>query len=154
MVNHAAVKHKMTASYRFSFSKWNQVGHWILGENVCGEKATPSDDRLLDSRRKTNIRPPKKYPVSCCGRLQGRCGDALFLPTWKYVIHLIVYAARGPNLLLYKVWWLREASQIRQTFILKCEKSKAQLSRIPKKATRAETKNRTLFLRNGGEPVP
>ena len=37
-----------------------------------------------------------------------------FLPTGKYVKHCTV-DIRGPNFpyILYKVWWLREASQIR-----------------------------------------
>ena len=46
-------------------------------------------------------------------------------PTGKYVLH--VYA--GTKFPIYKVWWPREASQTRQTFIPLCEKV-AQYGRI------------------------
>ena len=36
----------------------------------------------------------------------------------KYVIHVYV----GTKFPMYKVWWLREASQIGKTFIPLCEK--------------------------------
>ena len=73
----------------------------------------------------------KMYPVSgVIGRLQIRCGDALYCFGWgnllslfvmltgKYVIH--VYA--GTKFPIHIVWWLREASQIGQTFIPLCDK--------------------------------
>ena len=59
-------------------------------------------------------------------RLQNRCSDAfiiffgnlfLFCQQGKYMIH--VYTGTKYH---YKVWWLREASQIGQTFIPLCEK--------------------------------
>ena len=42
---------------------------------------------------------------------------------------LHVYA--GTKFLIYKVWWVKEASQIRQTFIPLCEKDIKTQHKIP-----------------------
>ena len=51
------------------------------------------------------------------GRLQNRCGDSFLffvLPTGKYVTR--VYTGTNFPIKLYKVWWLREGSQMLQTY--------------------------------------
>ena len=97
------------------------------------------EDRCYEvTNRMEHLKAKKKKSLRflVIGRLQNRCGDALFFPSFfcfgpagKYVIHIIYAGTKCP---MYKVWWLREASQISQTFILLCEKSfKAQHGRIP-----------------------
>ena len=50
------------------------------------------------------------------------------MPTGKYLIHVYL----GTKFPVHKVWWLREASQIGQTFIPFVKKSfKTQHGRIP-----------------------
>ena len=46
------------------------------------------------------------------------CNRFSFLPTGKYVIHVKAWT-KFP---IYKVWWLRKASQIGYMFIPLCEK--------------------------------
>ena len=67
------------------------------------------------------LRPPQKsLRFLVIGRLQNRCGD-VFVFLWFFVgffcqqgnMSCIVYA--GTKFPIYKVWWLREASQIGQT---------------------------------------
>ena len=85
-------------------------------------------------------RQQKSLRFLVIGRLQNRCGDTLFplfLVFWYFSffanreIRDTLYT-RGPNFPLYKVRWLREASQIRQTFIPYVKKSfQTQYGRIP-----------------------
>ena len=81
------------------------------------------------------------------GRLQNRCGDAFylficllfifkyFLPTSEIVRDACIrgYHWNQTKFPIHKVWWLREASQIGQTFIPLYEQviSKTQRGRIP-----------------------
>ena len=51
---------------------------------------------------------------------QNRCGDALFSAIF-FLCQQGNTCIRGDQFPIYKVWWLREASQIRQTFIPLCE---------------------------------
>ena len=66
-----------------------------------------------------------------------------FFSFWKYVIHLHA----GTKFPMYKVWWLREVSQIGQTFIYPFVKKsfKTQMQTRASEATRAETRNRRQF---------
>ena len=71
---------------------------------------------------KASLRPKNKsLSFLVIGRLQNRCGDTFFssLYFWYFFSQ---QGTRWPNFPLYKVWWLREASQIGQTFITQCEK--------------------------------
>ena len=65
------------------------------------------------------------------GRLQNRCGDAGFFsrPYFDFANREIRDTLHtGTIFPRKKVWWLREASQIRQTFIPLCEKSRLKHS--------------------------
>ena len=62
--------------------------------------------------------PRKSLRFLVIGQLQKRCSDFFGGPTGKYVIH--VYTGTKIHV-LYKVWWLRQASQVGQTFLPLCE---------------------------------
>ena len=79
--------------------------------------------------------PPKKsLQFLVIGRLQNWCGDTyIFCQPVKYVIHVYMVIGTRPNCPIHKVWWLRDTSQIGQTFIPLCKKKsfKIQHGRIP-----------------------
>ena len=105
--------------------------------------------------------PPKSLQFLVIGRLQNRCSDMLsFLGGIFFANRKIcdnTWSA-GTKFPIYKVRWLRQASQIRQTFIPLCVKSfKTQHGRIPIDPAisaaighrqRADTRN--CFLLGGG----
>ena len=65
----------------------------------------------------------KKIPFLIIGRFQDRCGDAFFFcdlffcQPVIYTIHGYAVIGNQTKFSIHKVWWLREASLIGQTFI-------------------------------------
>ena len=75
-----------------------------------------------------SIRPPKSLRFLVISRLQNRCSNALFKVFFLLCFCLVIFffclreirdtCLRGDQISHDKVWWLREAPQIGQTFIM------------------------------------
>ena len=94
---------------------WINVIIWVLDPNWCG---TGTLCEML-------LRPYKKSPVSGhrSGSKSVRWHMCFFLPTSGIRDTCICGYWNQTKFPIHKVWWLREASQIGQTFIPLCGKS-------------------------------